>query len=147
MALPFELPQVSTAKLIMGGIAALAVAVFVGLAFHWRAEMIERGQWRDAILATVQSEVPVERRKSVTTKTAADEIHWLGREYRTHKLALEKQSEQLLAAKRETEAAQDSAALAARRATESDKARKVVRDHLTAPTRSGGLKSDEWGQL
>lgn len=147
MSLPFELPQVSTAKLIAGGIAALAVAIFVGLAFHWRSEMIERGEWRDQVVAVVQSEVPVDRRKAVTAKTAGDEIHWLGREYRTHKLALEKQSEQLVIAKGKTEAAQNSAALAAKRALDADKPRKAIRDRLTAPSRSGGLTADEWSQL
>ena len=79
--------------------------------------------------------------------TVADEIRWLGREYRTYVEALHIQSEKLVAAKQRTEAAQISATEAAKRAQKSDKARKVVRDSLTAPTRSGGLTADEWSQL
>lgn len=141
------IPGFSTAKLIAIGIGALALIGFLAWVNGLRTERNELRAWRDEIVVVVQSEVPPDRRKSVTAKTAGDEIHWLGREYRTHKAALERQSEQLRIAESKTEAAQESATVAARRAVESDKARKAVRDHLTAPARSGGLTADEWGQL
>lgn len=137
----------STAKLIGVGIAALALIGFLAWVNSVRNERNELKAWQDGMVTVVTAEVPVDRRKTVKASTAADEIRWLGREYRTVSQALERQSEQLVAAKKQTEAAQDSATVAARRAVESDKARKALRDRLNAPTRSSGLTADEWSQL
>lgn len=137
----------STAKLIGLGIGVLALIGFLAWVNGLRVERNELREWRDGIVTVAQAEVPVDRRRSVKAATVADEIRWLGREYRTHKSALEIQSAKLVAAKQRTEAAQDSATVASRRALENDKERKVVRDRLTAPARSGGLTANEWSQL
>lgn len=137
----------STAKLIGFGIAALALIGFLAWVNGLRNERNELKAWQDGLVTVVTAEVPVDRRKTVNATTVADEVRWLGREYRTLIQALERQSQQLRQAQQQTEAAQDSATEAARRAQESDKARKALRDRLTAPTRSSGLSLDEWSQL
>ena len=141
------IPAFSTAKLIGFGIGALALLGFLAWVNGLRTERNELRDWQDGIVNAVSAEVPVERRKSVAANTAADEIRWLGQEYRTHVDALRIQSERLVAAKRRTESAQNNAAEASRKAVEADKARKAVRDRLIAPTRSGGLSGEEWSQL
>lgn len=143
----FPLPAFSAAKLIAMGVGALVlVAAFFWIkdAFDDRAEL---RAWQDSIVTVVRSEAPVERRKSVTAKTAGDEIHWLGREYRTTSSALQSQSDKLRVAEQKIVGAQDRATEAAKRALGSDKPRKAVRDSLTAPTRSSGLTEAEWEQL
>lgn len=141
------MPQLSTAKLIGIGLGALALIGFLAWVNGLRTERNELRAWQGEIVTVIQAEVPVDRRKSVKPGTVADEIRWLGREYRTHRQALEIQSERLIVAKQRTEGAQKSATEAAKRAVENDKARKVVRDRLTAPARTGGLTAEEWSQL
>lgn len=141
------IPTLSTPKLIAGGVGILALLLFVAWVRGLYSERNGLRAWRDDLVTVVRAEVPVDRRKSVSAKTAADEIRWLGREYRTHSDALRIQSERLVIAKQRTEGAQNAAAEAARRAVESDRARKAVRDRLTDPARTGGLTQDEWNQL
>lgn len=144
--IPF-VPTFSTAKLIAMGVGALAlVAAFFWIkdAFDDRRELLA---WQGEIVSAVQSEVPVERRKLVKPRTVADEIHWLGREYRTASSALASQSEKLRIAEGKTLAAQNTAANAARSALEADKPRKAIRDRLTAQERAGGLLDSEWEAL
>ena len=141
------IPGFSTAKLIGFGIAALALIAFLAWVNGLRNERNALKAWQGDVVSVVRSEVPVERRKSVTAKTAGDEIHWLGREYRTHAEALRIQSEALKVAEGKTLAAQNSASDAARRAQEADKPRLVIRRQLADPKRQEGLKSSEWSQL
>lgn len=46
---------VSTIKLIGAGIVALAIAVFIGFAFHWRSEMNELKGWQDQIITVTST--------------------------------------------------------------------------------------------
>lgn len=84
-----ELPQVSTAKLIGFGAAALAVALFIGLAFHWRSEMVERGEWQREVAAATREAAA---NPKLSKDLVAQQIRLLGTAYKQCKAALASQS-------------------------------------------------------
>jgi hypothetical protein len=110
---------------------------------HRNATVTSLTQWQDGAIAAVAAQIPVERRASVTDKTAYDEIFWLGREYRTAVQALADQSAALRQAAAETTAAQNNAAAARKRALQADSALSATKEAI----RKGGLTQNEWSKL
>lgn len=103
--------------------------------------------WKTNMVQVVTAEAPAERRKSVDGNTAADEVRWLGREYRTHRDALERQSAALRVAAGHAVAAQKDAAEARKQAKERRKGDDSTRRGLNDPKRATGLTEAEWGKL
>jgi hypothetical protein len=103
--------------------------------------------WQTNIVNVVKAEVPPERRKAVTPSEAANDIRWLGREYRTHRDALERQSAALRTAAATATEARNAAAEARKRAKDANSGLRAIQDALNAPGRSEGLKEAEWGKL
>lgn len=133
-------------------VAKVAVPIIAALlAFLWlRGVLNERAglrQWQADMVSVVRAEVPAKRRATVTAGTAADEVRWLGREYRVHAEALRIQSDKLVVAKGHAEAAQNEAAAARKRALQRNKDREATRGAILAPGRSTGLTAAEWGKL
>lgn len=139
------------AKIVLPILALLGVAIYI---HSLRTKLANRNTtvaelttWQSDTVAAVRAEVPVQRRGSVTAKTASDEIHWLGRELRTINAALERQSQAVRKAASDATAAQNAAAEARKRAQERDKGREATRNRLNDPSRSTGLSAAEWNQL
>lgn len=132
-------------------LALLAIAIYIavlkGDIRHLTKDRDQLLGWKNNMVAVVAAETPVERRNTVTGSTAPDEVRWLGREYRTHKQALDEQSAKLRAAADKATAAQNDAAEARKRAKDAQQGRDTLRRALNAPGRSTGLTEGEWGKL
>jgi hypothetical protein len=127
--------------------ATIYILILQGELRHVRKVRDGLVTWQANTVATVAAEVPADRRKSVTPSTAAAEIQWLGREYRTHAEALRIQSERLVIAAGKATAAQNAATEARKRAVQRNSARKGTQDALEAEGRSTGVTEFEWEQL
>lgn len=124
--------------------------VILGLVIALRFADKDRDQlrkWQGVVVSAVAAEVPPAMRSTVTSSTAVETIHWIGRERRTHVAALETQSAQLRRAAAQATAAQNEAAIERKRAKERNSEREGVRGRLLDPKRSSGLTAAEWGKL
>jgi hypothetical protein len=138
-------------KLVVSAVVLIALGVTIAVLKSENRHLTKQRDglvsWQGVIVAAVAAEVPQERRKTVTSSTARDEIAWLGRERRTLAVALDDQSAKLRVAQAKAVAADNGVKEALERASGRDKAREAARHALIDPKRSTGLTEAEWEGL
>lgn len=68
------LGPISTVKLIGAGIVAIAIAVFIGFAFHWRNKMVELQGWQDNVVTVTSTAADLKDKKGRPLKLAPSAV-------------------------------------------------------------------------